>query len=455
MRLPFLDRENELGRIRKRLSGAEPSFVCVYGRRRIGKTRLIREAVGKLAVASYVGDERDESLQRAALARVVDSVLPDFSSVDYPDWESLLNRWKSDAPAGAVLVIDEFQSVVGASPSFPSVLQKILDAPDRRQHVVICGSSQRKMSGVVLDRSSALYGRAQEILKLSPLHLRWLEKAIGTRDPSKLLGHYAVWGGVPRYWELAKDYASLDEAILECVLSPLGVLHQEPDRLLRDDMTQTRQAASILVLIGRGCHRLSEIAARMEKPATSLSRPLQTLLELGLVRRETPFGQSRKTSKRSLYQIEDPFLRFWATLVDPHRSRLQSGLAREVWKASKHKWQQHQAAVWEHLCRQCVVDTNLFGKTWSPGARWWGLDAERNNVEIDLVSQAIDDPDHLLAAEIKLRSTPAQSRRSLDDLVRKVTRLPFARKKKVETCLFALQPAGRQPAGVFGMEHLR
>ena len=92
MKLPFLNRGDELRRIRKRLKGQEPSFSCIYGRRRIGKSRLIRQAVGKLPAASYVGDERDESLQRAALARVIDSILPGFSRVHYPDWEPLIGQ---------------------------------------------------------------------------------------------------------------------------------------------------------------------------------------------------------------------------------------------------------------------------------------------------------------------------------------------------------------------------
>ena len=79
----------------------------------------------------------------------------------------------------------------------------------------------------------------------------------------------------------------------------------------------------MLALVGRGCHRLLEIAARLEKPATSLGRPLQRLLELGLVRRELPFGSSLRDSKRTLYVIADPFLRFWFRFVDPERSRLE------------------------------------------------------------------------------------------------------------------------------------
>jgi hypothetical protein len=81
---------------------------------------------------------------------------------------------------------------------------------------------------------------------------------------------FAVWGGVPQYWELAADYPDLASAVGSLVLSPLGPLHDEPATLLLDDPREVTQAASLLTLIGRGCHRLSEIARRLGKPATSL-----------------------------------------------------------------------------------------------------------------------------------------------------------------------------------------
>ena len=127
----------------------------------------------------------------------------------------------------------------------------------------------------------------------------------------------AVWGGVPRYWELAADHPSHAEAVRALLVDPLGILHREPERLLLDEMTDTTRAASILVLIGQGCHRISEIAGRLGHPATSLARPLGRLVELGFAAREVPFGASERDSKRSLYRIADPFLRTWFRFVEP------------------------------------------------------------------------------------------------------------------------------------------
>jgi AAA+ ATPase superfamily predicted ATPase len=98
------------------------------------------------------------------------------------------------------------------------------------------------------------------------------------------------------------------------------------------------QAHSILALIGQGCHRLSEIAGRLGRPATSLSRPLALLVDIGLVKRELPFGEHPRRSKRTRYRIADPFLRYWYRFVDPNRSRLA---ARQLDVQSQTAWLSH------------------------------------------------------------------------------------------------------------------
>lgn len=103
-------------------------------------------------------------------------------------------------------------------------------------------------------------------------------------------------GGVPRYWELAQRYPSLRVAIRDLVLHRHGVLHDEPQGLLLDDMRSATQASTLLALVGAGCNRLSEIAARMGKPSGALTRPLANLIDLGYLRKDVPFGEDERSS---------------------------------------------------------------------------------------------------------------------------------------------------------------
>ncbi|MBI4871922.1 MAG: ATP-binding protein [Candidatus Riflebacteria bacterium] len=386
----------------------------------------------------YVGDHREAVLQRYDLAVAIGSLIPGFERARYPDWASLLERWHAQAPPGAVLALDEFPFLVRASPELPSVLQKALDAGvEPAPHVVVCGSSQRMMQGLLLDATAPLYGRAQEILEVAPLGAGWIGEALGLPDPLDAVQAFAVWGGVPRYWELAADHPTLWEAVRELVLDPMGVLHQEPERILQDDARDWAQAASVLTLIGRGCHRLSEVAGRLGKPATSLTRPLARLQDLHLVAREVPFGTPPRTSGRSLYRIADPYLAFWFRFVESHRSLLGAGQIDTVAERVRQGFDSHLGQVWECLVRESVPRSRFGGRTWGPASRWWGTGTDGRPLELDVVAESTDGT-ALLVGEAKVSLRGPGGSEGLRRLQAAAERLPLAaRHAEVVTRVFA------------------
>ena len=354
MRLPFLDRTRELTRLRRALSRPGGSLIVVYGRRRCGKSRLVQEALRERRHAYYLADLSDAAIQRQALAVEAGRLVPGFAAASYLDWAAFLETWRARAPADAWLVIDELPYLVQVAPALASIIQRLFDAPDERPlRLVLCGSSQRMMHGLVLDETAPLYGRATEIIKVTPMPPAALPEALGL-PPEEAVIAYSVWGGLPRNWELAADYGSTQEAIVALVLDRNGVLHGEPPRLLLDDMRSAVQANSLLALIGAGCHRLSEIGARVGQPASNLSRPLARLIDLGYVRRELPFGESTRSTKRSLYRLDDPFLLFWYRFVAPNRSRLEHDLIESVHAEVMAQFAGHVAEVWEWLARDSL-----------------------------------------------------------------------------------------------------
>ena len=441
MRLPFLDRSAEMARLGRLLAARDGRLGVVYGRRRCGKSRLLREVMPPDAVF-FVGDDREAALQRASVAREIGRSLAGFDRVGYPDWDALLERWWENASPGSVLILDELPSLVAGAPELPSLLQRFVDhGTERGLHLLVAGSSQRMMHGLVLDRSAPLFGRAAEILKIGPLEVGWIEEALKPESPGAAMEAFAVWGGIPRYWELAADHPDLDTAVRELVLDPLGVLHDEPRALLLDDLRDTTQAASILSLIGRGCHRVSEIAGRLGKPATSLGRPLARLIDMGLVERQVPFGAPERGGKRSLYRIADPFLRFWFRFVEPNRSRLETRRTDAVERDLATSLPHHVADVWEDLARRSVPRLDLGGESWGSARRWWGTGLDRSPLEIDVVAE---DPEHrrLLVGEVKW-STRRKAERLVGELRHKATRLPFAAEREIVPVLWIAEP----PAG--------
>src|SRR5262249_1505648 len=113
-------------------------------------------------------------LQRRSFAKAISKLVPGFDRVEYPDWDSIFDRWIEARPKGAILAIDEVPYLVAASPELPSILQKKLDAAKGALQLVLCGSSQRMMHGLVIDANAPLYGRARELIKVEPLSVGWI-----------------------------------------------------------------------------------------------------------------------------------------------------------------------------------------------------------------------------------------------------------------------------------------
>jgi AAA+ ATPase superfamily predicted ATPase len=432
MALCFLDRDEEQRRLRRFLLAGDSSLAVLYGRRRCGKSTLLQRVCGAGDVYA-LADERESTLQIQALATEVARVVPEFDSARYPTWDALFVSLAARVERLS-LVLDEFPYLVASAPELPSVIQRHLDRPGpRRLGFILCGSSQRMMQGLALDRSAPLYGRAQEILRLTPLRPGWIAEALRAHGAAAVEA-WAVWGGVPRYWELAERHPSLQAAIRDLVLHRHGVLHDEPQRLLLDDMRSATQATTLLALVGAGCHRLSEIAARMGKPAGALTRALSNLIDLGYLRKDIPFGEDERTSKRTLYRIDDPLVAFWFRFVQPARTLLQRDLLEPVEASIRTAFSQHCGEAWEVLARESVPRLPIGDIAWGPASRWWGNGPD-GPLEFNVVAESLDGASVLIGeAEWASRADLARWRA---DLRKRAESAPFLRGRRLVCALWS------------------
>jgi len=434
--MAFYNRDNEIRRLRRALSSGQAKLVVLYGRRRCGKSTLIRQVLSKNDFY-FMAPQADEAIQRAQFANVIAGQIKGFDQVLYPDWESLFtnlqNSLNSDS-SSITLCLDEFPYLAKSSSSLPSVIQKVVDEMEQRKfHLVLCGSSQQMMQGMVLDSTAPLYGRSDEILKILPLEAGWIMDSLNCL-PVQAVEEYATWGGVPRYWELRQEYDTYEEAVKEAVLDRLGILHEEPTRLFLDDMRESVQAYSILSIVGKGSNKLSEIAGRLNKPATHLARPLNRLIQLGYLSREIPFGESLKSSKRTLYKLADPFMNFFFSFVSPNLSRLELGLTEQVFESLAPKLNSFFANEWENLCRRSVPMAPISDIAFGQAFRWWGTNVNGEMMELDLVAESAD-KQYLLVGECKwadiLNPEPI-----LHQLFQKAQLLPDLKKRNIIPVLF-------------------
>ena len=258
--------------------------------------------------------------------------------------------------------------------------------------------------------------------------------------PVAELREYAIWGGVPRYWELRRDYPDKETAIRKVLLDPQGPLIEEPQRLLRDDMRDTVQASTLLTIIGNGANKLSEIATRAGKDSSTNSDPLSKLRDLGYVSREVPFGESPKKSKKGIYHINDSLLRFHYQFIVPYRSILELGRMDMVMQVVLAQLPQFIGQCWESLCREYVSGNIIDGIAYNVASRWWGKIFPPENkdgkmVELDVVAESIDKK-HILVGECKW-THDEDADRLMNVLEQKAKYLPFIKKgQEIHLVLF-------------------
>ena len=357
--MKFVDRTNEAKRLENALAREKSSLVVVYGRRRLGKSRLIKKVLADSDVY-FLADRSEGRHQRALLAKVVAQVFSDFDKLAYPDWESMFRAVNYRTRKRFTLCLDEFPYLVEQSPELPSVLQKLIDERQLNYNLVLCGSSQNMMYGLFLDSAAPLYGRADEILRLAPIRLPYIQEALNL-DATDAIREYAVWGGVPRYWELRENRNSLDDALWHYVFSANGTLYEEPAKLFQDDVKDIVKTSTIMSYVSAGANRLSEIAARCNEPATNLSRPLKKLVDLGFLEKDVPFGIDEKNAKKSLYKIADPFMAFYYQFVVPNRSFIELDRRLPIEMALNAHFREYVSVQWEKLCREAVTGNLVCG----------------------------------------------------------------------------------------------
>lgn len=430
--MEFVDRREEQKRLLKTLNGVKPSFVVIYGRRRLGKSTLIKRVLTDADVY-YMADQTERAHQIALLSREIGMRISDFEKVVYPDWEALFTALNHRTQQRFSLCLDEFPYLVKSSPELPALLQKLIDSHQLKYNLIICGSSQQLMQGLVLDGSAPLYGRADQMLKLSPIHIKYLQEVL-QMDAVNVVEEYSVWGGVPRYWELRLQDDNLHDSITYNILNPLGTLYEEPIRLFMDDMRDVIQASTLLSVIGSGVNRMSEIAGRLEKPATHLSGPLEKLRQLDFIEREIPFDENPKNSKKSLYKVSDPFMDFYFHFVVPNRSLIEMGRTQMVKDSIQPQFSRYVSVWWEKLCRQAVSGGIIDGEVYNLAGRWWGNVSREEAIELDVVARSMNGK-KLLVGECKWTEGEDADRLSYE-LMEKARKLPFLKGEEIVPVLF-------------------
>jgi AAA+ ATPase superfamily predicted ATPase len=394
MELSFTNRTAEL----KELESAATAggLLVVFGRRRVGKTRLLAHWLKPRKGLYSQAIEGSKEIQLEQVFRDIQDRLT--TSLVPKSWAELFELLSLQNER-LILCLDEFPYLVAADPSLPSVLQRWLDHGKPKQFLLILsGSSTRMMNNLFLNRSAPLYGRARKLLHIEPMSYAAFCAACRL-NPANMesFTRYALVGGIPKYWEFVEAKASAIDLANELFFGFAPYLDQEPVRVLRDEGISGANAVSLLEVIGRGAEKPSEMASRLGTVQTNLSRLLQQLLDASVLIREIPFGESHRSTKKTRYHIQDPALRFWFRVYSPHRTRWHS-----YNRAEKSKLlHDHASTVFEDFCRQQHAEAS----------RYWEGDLEFDFVRAE---QRNGGPERAVVSEVKWKHLSSSERTRIE-----------------------------------------
>jgi len=399
----FIDRGADLAEMEARW-GTPPQFQLLWGRRRVGKSALIRRfAEGKDAIVyqAVTGTVTD---QLGLLTRRINAwrMDPIIKAAPLANWEQAfaylesLGRARKAAGEPLLLVLDEFQHLASTDDTIISRLSdfyEVVKHEDLPFFIIISGSSISFFEREVA--VGGVFGRRTFGGLLSPLGYRDAGAFFPDWSAADRLRAWAILGGMPYYLEQFDPGKSLTWNIRERMLRRNQVLYNEAELLLRDELTEPATYHSILAAISGGATTNSEIASKSGVVSQSLPSYLQRLQLLHLVGREVPFGVDPGKSKKGLWTITDGYLAFWHAFIRSNAVDLEAGRTDDVWKASVRPWLDEFVSkpAFERACRAFVRERmGRDPKLPDSGAvgAWWGTESRIVNGERQSVRYEAD-----------------------------------------------------------------
>ena len=416
-----INRERELATLARFLEPENALFV-LYGRRRLGKTALLKRFYTDRPHVYFVGDQGPTNQQVQSLARRLGDERGDpfLISGAIDSWRDLFTYLRG-ITTPLDLVLDEFPYFCHSDPSLPSLLQNAWDqywsqSPIR---VILCGSSVSFMEKEVLSEKSPLFGRRTGQMHLQELNFWDTQKFFPDWNPEDQIRAHALLGGTPAYLAKFSPSPSLAENIRNHILDPASYLYSEPRYLLQQELREPGLYFAILAAIASGKTRLNDIAQVVGRQAGQINRYLDILNDLDITEREVPVTESINNSRKGLYRLKSNFFRAWFRYVLPNAAECE-------WEQSE--WvllnkilpdlDHFVARTYEEICRDWLIRQGHRGQLpFRPDrvGRWWDREDE-----IDILAH---DNQNLILAECKWVSRPVGPA-TLEKLRQKRLKLP-------------------------------
>jgi len=384
-RAEFVGRSRELEILDNLWASNRATLLILYGRRRVGKTRLLTHWLGRLPEQGlyWVAEPASTLTQLRSFSQALMSFMDPDADVPgdftFSTWELALRQLANYAQNRRVaLFIDEVTYLIDVDAGFVGTLQKIWDRwlSDSNVMLVLSGSQMGLMQKHLLEYEAPLYGRATAHIQLPPLPYGTTADYFPEYGPADRVAVYGMWGGVPAYWERLDANRPVLENFRLNVLPAHAWMVDESRILLQDFITDMHNYVGILRAVANGQQTLGEIGQRTGLDGSKASFYLSVLRDTGFVRRDVPISQRGQDSRRGRYVVTDPYLRFFYRFISAHQSKLALGQVGPVMQQIEETLSDFlERNTWLELCRtwtllagghgELPVDVEEVGAEWA------------------------------------------------------------------------------------------
>lgn len=434
--MKFINRERELNALERFWREKEAQLIVLYGKRRIGKTELIKQFVKRKPYIYFLAQRINEYESLKLLSEAVGEFFDDeiLTKRGFENWSWFFEYLRKHSKKRIIIAIDEFPYLVEVNKGISSIFQAGWDEYLKNTPIflILCGSSISMMGEKVLSYKAPLYGRRTGQIFLKPFSFSTAKEFYPRLSLERCLEFYSIAGGNPTYLKRFKPKLSLDSNIKENLLQPEAFLYNEIEFILREELREPRNYFAILKAIAMGKTRVSEIVNETGLAKGILHKYLFILEDLHIIQKEVPVTEKNPLkSRRGIYKLQDQFFKFWFKYILPNKGNIEEDKFDYVLNKIKKDFSLLVSENYEIVAQEVIQNyENEFFPIIKIG-RWWD-----RNEEIDIVALN-DEENKILFGEVKWSNKPVGVN-IYENLKRKVQKVEWMKENRNEYfCLFS------------------
>jgi len=374
----LIDRKKELEFLEKIYDSKKSEFIIIYGRRRLGKTYLVKYFIENKPHFYFLSKQRAIEKEFLDFKEKVSRKFNVFLEAN--NFENLFEEIDKKISKGKrfVIVVDEFTYWIINNKGIVSEFQYYWDEILSKKNIMLIflGSYMPVIEDVLLSYKSPIYGRKTGQIELSQMPLISLKEFFPKKSVAELIEIYGFADTIPYYLLMVSKEANFKE-MLKNLLSPYLNFYSDAEFLIKEELREYNVYLDILKAINDGSTKLNEISSKSRVDITNISKYLKVLRGMKIIDKIKPLTANTK-EKNYLYILKDNYFKFWLRFIYPYYTEIAENLNEHVGFIEKN-YNNYLGNIFEEFCKRLLIEYKIF--PFLNIGKWWYKDKE-----IDIVA---------------------------------------------------------------------